>query len=79
VKAIASEAFAFRATPARRPAAEKLRRAAIAVCRVSERAPCAIYERAPRMSFQCATSNDVGFGIEVVAFRLVLAAERHRG
>jgi hypothetical protein len=27
----------------------------------------------------CATSNDVGFGLEVVAFRLVLAAERHRG
>jgi hypothetical protein len=24
----------------------------------------------------CATSNDVGFGLEVVAFRLVLAAER---
>jgi hypothetical protein len=30
-------------------------------------------------SLVCATSNDVGFGLEVVAFRLVLAAERHRG
>ncbi len=27
----------------------------------------------------CATSNNVGFGLEVVTFRLALAAERHRG
>jgi hypothetical protein len=27
----------------------------------------------------CATSNEVGFGLEVIDFRLVLAAERHRG
>ncbi len=28
---------------------------------------------------KCARSTDVGFGLEVVAFRLMLAAERHRG
>ncbi len=31
------------------------------------------------LSSLCATSNDVGFGLKVVAFRLALAAERHRG
>jgi hypothetical protein len=34
---------------------------------------------AARTSLQCANRNDVGFGLEVVAFRLVLAAERHCG
>jgi hypothetical protein len=34
---------------------------------------------AGRTSSQSAISTDVDSGLEVVAFRLVLAAERHRG